>query len=196
MGHKTAMSRTLLSTANPARPLDPRIQRSRQALHAALLELLEQQPFDQITVTGLTQRAKVGYTTFFRHYQTKDELLDDVAAKEIRDLLALSVPLVLQVGSLESCRALCSHVDRRRAIWKALLTGGAGGSVRSEFLRQARGCIPPGWVSQGPVPVDVATLYSAAGTLEVLSWWLNADESVPVEEIAAMLDRLIMIPKG
>ena len=54
---------------------DARQVRSRHALHQALLALLEEKPFDQITVREISARAGTGYATFFRHYPTKEALL-------------------------------------------------------------------------------------------------------------------------
>ena len=62
-------------------PTDARQVRSRSALAAALLELLEERPFDQLTIREITARAGTGYATFFRHYPDKEALLHDVAAE-------------------------------------------------------------------------------------------------------------------
>lgn len=179
-----------------ARKPDRRIQRTQNALRQALLDLLDDLPIEQITVTEIVRRAGIGYTTFFRHYQTRDDLLGQIASREISDLLALSVPILMQVNSFESCRAICSYVDQHRGLWKALLTGGAGGMVRAEFLRQACSLIPPGFRRDNPVPVDVSTLYSSAGALEVLGWWLADPAPATVDEMARILDHLIAIPNG
>ncbi len=182
--------------AGRSREDDPRIQRSQNALRQALLELLDELPIEHITITEIARRAGIGYATFFRHYQTKDDLLGQVAAHEISDLLALSVPVLMQANSFESCRAICSYVDHHRALWRALLTGGAGGMVRAEFLRQALNLIPSGLREGHPVPIEVSTLFSSAGTLEVLAWWLDDQAPLAIDNMARILDNLITIPKG
>src|SRR5690606_8197096 len=89
-------------------PSDARQVRSRNALTGALLELLEERPFDQLTIREITARAGTGYATFFRHYPTKDALLSDVASEEIAELLARAVPILSAIDSYESTLALCS----------------------------------------------------------------------------------------
>jgi hypothetical protein len=42
--------------------MDPRILRSRQALHRAFLELLEKKSLDQITIRDIADQSGVGYT--------------------------------------------------------------------------------------------------------------------------------------
>src|SRR6202000_748732 len=102
---------------------DTRMARSRQALRTALFDLLAEKPFDQIAITEITIKAKVGYATFFRHYESKEELLNELAASEIERLFELSIPMFLKRDSAESCRALCAYVLERRDLWRALLTG-------------------------------------------------------------------------
>ena len=45
---------------------DRRIRRSKRALAAALVELTAERPFNSITVRDITDRADVGYATFYR----------------------------------------------------------------------------------------------------------------------------------
>jgi len=54
---------------------DRRIQRTRQALHAALLELIKEKDYDAISIEEITERANVGRATFYLHYKDKEELL-------------------------------------------------------------------------------------------------------------------------
>jgi AcrR family transcriptional regulator len=175
-----------------AESTDPRIQRSVGALRTTLLELLVEKSFEQISITELTARAGLSYTTFFRHFDSKEALLNDVAAALIQDLFSLSVPVVSRAGSLESCRALCFYVDEKRDLWRALLIGGASDIVQAEFVRQARLWTPVATWKHAWLPVDLATLWSARGTIHILSWWLEQDCKLPVDEMALILDRLIV----
>lgn len=169
---------------------DQRVQRSRRALREALIELLGEMPFDQITITEVTARAQIGYTTYFRHFASKEALLNDVAAVLIRDLLSLSVPVVSRAGSLQSCRALCHYVDERREIWRSLLTGGAATIVQAEFVKQAREWAPQFLWNHSWLPVDLGTIWTARSTIEILSWWLSDGDYMSVEEAAVIIERL------
>jgi AcrR family transcriptional regulator len=171
---------------------DPRIQRSLAALRGALLELLVKKAFEQTSITEITARAGLSYTTFFRHFDSKEALLNDVAAEQIQDLFSLSVPIVSRAGSFESCRALCAYVHERRDLWRSLLIGGAANIVHTEFVRQARDWAPGSGWKHNWLPVDLATLWSARSTIHILSWWLEQDSGPPVDEMALILDRLVL----
>lgn len=175
-------------------PTDARQVRSRKALTGALLELLEQKPFDQLTIREITAAAGTGYATFFRHYPTKEALLSDVASEEIAGLLALSVPMLHETNSYQSTLALCTYVAGHKQLWAALLTGGAASIVRQEFIRQARYLVPEGQPTANGLPADLGVVHGTGSTFDILAWWLAQEEDVPAETIADILHRLVIAP--
>jgi AcrR family transcriptional regulator len=69
---------------------DIKLVRNRQAkrsiisLQEALLDLMEEQPYHKISVTDLSERSGLTRSTFYAHFQTKDELLESIL-EEILD---------------------------------------------------------------------------------------------------------------
>ncbi len=175
-------------------PTDARQVRSRNALTGALLALLEEKPFDQITIREISARAGTGYATFFRHYATKEALLGDVATLEIENLLEMTLPVLDMASSAESTLALCRQVAEHRKLWSALLTGGAAGILREEFIRQARRIAVPMPRPDEWLPPDLAVVHGTGSTIDLLAWWLGQDQPYSAEEIAGILDRLIIAP--
>lgn len=66
---------------------DPRILRSTAALRAALLQLMAQKPFHDVTITDIVKQAGYNRGTFYANYGTKEELLNDMIEDKIQDLL-------------------------------------------------------------------------------------------------------------
>lgn len=168
--------------------------RTRAALRAAMLELLPECPPDQIQITDLTQRAGVGYATFFRHYATTHELFAEIAGDQIAALLGMTIPVMMESDSATSMRALCQYVHDNRALWRVLLSGGAAPTVRAEFVRQARDWARRTGGRDTPVPVDLGTVCSAGATIDALGWWLEHEGVYSVDAIAGYIDRLVIIP--
>ncbi|MCE7798293.1 TetR/AcrR family transcriptional regulator [Sphingobium sufflavum] len=184
---------TIAPIAKPAAPrggTDPRQIRSATALREALLTLLERKAFDQITVREIAAEAGVNNSTFFRHYVDKQALLDTVAADEISRLVAFSLPWG---PKLDGNRALCSYVNDRRALWKALFNGGARAAMREEYLRLSREVAAKHTGSTSWLPNDFAIICSTMLIIETISWWLSQSEPnvQSGEEIAVMLDLLL-----
>lgn len=168
--------------------------RTRETLRKALLALLEQKPFDQITIRDITERAGVGYATFFRHYAERWALLNDLVADEIRDLIALAVPTLRPIDTRAVSRVLCNYVDQHRRLWTGLLTGGSAGTMRDEFIRQAKLLPPMRSRTSGWLPADLGVVYAISALFEVLAWWLQRRRDYNVEQVAEILDRLIIAP--
>jgi AcrR family transcriptional regulator len=169
--------------------------RTRAALRDALLVLLEQKAFDQINIRDIAAQSGTGYATFFRHYETKVALLDDVAADLIGNLIGLSLPVLLKTDNTrDAARAVCRYVQDNRKIWTALLTGGAAGTMREEFLRQARQIPTMPAKHTTWLPDDLKMVYGVGATVEILAWWLRSAEGYGIEEVAEILDRLVISP--
>ncbi len=173
---------------------DARMVRTRAALRRALLALLERKHFDQITVRDIAAEAGIGYATFFRHHESKSELLDEVAKEQIATLMALAVPLLAAADTRGSCLALCRYVNEHRAIWSALLTGGAAGAMREEFIRQAMQLGARQVQRSNWLPVELGAIFGVSATVEILAWWLRQPAGFGVERIAEIVDRLVVTP--
>lgn len=177
-----------------SRSTDARVVKTRAALREALLALLEQRPFDQITIRDITNQAGAGYATFFRHYETKWALLNDLASDAFAAILELAQPLLRTTETRAAALLLCKYVDENRPLWTALLTGGAASALREELIRQA-GQTPSLPSKRGDwMPDDLRVSYGVGGMIEVLTWWLQKRRDFPVEKVAKLLDRLVIAP--
>jgi AcrR family transcriptional regulator len=63
------------SNQNKKRKKDARVIRTRDRLGDALIELMHETPFEEITVQHVLDRARVSRSTFYSHYTNKNDLL-------------------------------------------------------------------------------------------------------------------------
>src|SRR5579885_2316291 len=68
---------------------DRRVKRTQKALARALIGLTLEKGYEAITIRDITDRAEIGYATFFRHYRDKDALLKDVLDVVLDELMGL-----------------------------------------------------------------------------------------------------------
>lgn len=172
---------------------DVRVRRSREDLRTALLDLLNAKTFDDITVREIAAHANVGYTTFFRHYPSKDALLDDLAAKEIGRLTAHVLPIYDSKDPVGACLAMCAYVQAQRPLWSALLTGGAASIVREELLKRSREATST-QPESGSLPPELGSALAVAVIVELLSWWLRQPQPWPADRVAEVLYRTAIAP--
>ena len=117
-----------------------------------------------------------------------------MAEEQIGKLIALALPLLAADDTAGSCLALCNYVSDHRAIWSALLTGGAAGAMREEFIRQAMQQGTAQVQSSSWLPVELGAIYGVSATVEILAWWLRKPNDFTVEGIAEIVDRLVVTP--
>lgn len=175
-----------------SRPHDARALRSRESLRNAFLALIEERPFDQISIRDITTRAGVSYPVFFRRYESKQQLLNDIAAEEVRRLLTLTLPIFNAKMQEESLRALCRYVDEHRVLWTQLLTGGAGNIMREQFKQIALDISTTQPRTNPWLPYELGASFVVGGLFEILAWWLSQPPEYPNENIVKIIDALIV----
>ena len=67
--------------------VDRRINKSKNALKKALLQLMKEKAFKRITITQIVNLADLNRGTFYKHYSYKEDLLDDVIHDVISNLI-------------------------------------------------------------------------------------------------------------
>lgn len=62
----------------PQNVVDRRVQKTRKLLQDALIELVAERGYESVTIQELLDRANVGRSTFYAHFQDKDQLLRSI----------------------------------------------------------------------------------------------------------------------
>src|SRR5690625_5046364 len=68
---------------------DKRVLRSKRLLQESLLELMREQEIADITVTDIVAHADYNRSTFYRHYNHKEQLADDIINNQITKLIQI-----------------------------------------------------------------------------------------------------------
>jgi AcrR family transcriptional regulator len=174
---------------------DARVVRTREALREAMMALAEESPLDAITVRAIAARAGVGYATFFRHYPDKDALLADVADRLIREFLQRVAPLLQARDRRAAARSMCDFVLEHLAIYKALIAGGSGETVRAEMLRQTMLTMTAARQRKLDGPFDdVLMFHLVSSILNLLAWWLRHLDDIDAGGMAEIIDRAVLGP--
>lgn len=67
--------------------VDKRVRKTRNALKDSLISLMQKKDFRDISVTDIVETADVNRGTFYRHFQYKEELLDELIEEVLTDLI-------------------------------------------------------------------------------------------------------------
>jgi AcrR family transcriptional regulator len=174
---------------------DARVARTRALLNEAMLVLVQSKPIDDITIRELVLRAGISYPTFFRHHPDLSSVLEEVADQFLKDLLVVALPLFEGGDTSTASLAMAQYISDNWPLSRALLAGGAGGTVRQEFVRQALETAThlPGkhmlWL-----PAGLGIPHVVNATIGLLAWWLNAPEPISAAQMGALIDKLVITP--
>lgn len=95
---------------------DKRVQRTQQALFEAFTDLVLSRPYADIKVADIIEAAGVGRSTFYEHYQSKD----DVLRQSMSGLLAMLADTITPHYSQERVGFVVKHFWNNRVRANAL----------------------------------------------------------------------------
>ena len=186
----------MLSTESPKESKsDVRIQRTQRALQKALIELIIEDGYEAVSVRAITQRAQVGYKTFYRHYQDKEALLYAILADLLREgqhvLLPPTSPLAAEQNTINAFRFAHQYADLFRVLLRSpvaetliqpLITFGMAEGHR--------------FFGGGDTPDELVAYHFVAGMMYLMRWWLEQGMRYTPEEMAEYVNRLLIRPIG
>ena len=178
---------------------DRRVQRTRQLLREALISLILEQRYETITVQDILDRANVGRSTFYAHFQGKEDLLLGSFYELGQDLHAHIVEEVEQQkeAGVLSCLHLFQHAESNYSLYKAMM-GGKGIDVVVEtgteymqiYLQEQIKQL--GRNNESAVPIPVLVNYLTGALMSLLRWWLDNDMPYPPEKVDEMFRQMAM----
>jgi AcrR family transcriptional regulator len=185
------------STLKPKKKLDRRARRTRDVLGEALVSLMHEKPFHDITVQQVLDRAEVARSTFYSHYSDKDDLFfSDV--DEFFEGAARSLTLQNEASHrVAPVRELFAHVGQVKKFYAALVASGKAHDVTNLGIGHfARGIeerlqkLQPG--EAVPPALRRAVAHALAGALfSLLTWWVNCGAPNSPEQMDAIYHKLV-----
>jgi AcrR family transcriptional regulator len=174
----------------PAESHDRRVQRTREALRQALMQLMVECGWDAIDVRTLCDRANIGRSTFYQHYPNKEELLKANFAGLRDALMAQALAGPAQPGKLAFVSGLVAHVHEAQAVFRALLGRRSGHYVQDRFRELLIELVQAGTPSTERDWQATAQAHYLGGALfELLAWWLGSNRPHKPSEIEALFDQ-------
>ena len=164
-----------------------RVRRTQKLLREALVELIEERGFDALTIGELTQRAMVSRAAFYRNYQDKYDLVEQIFEEAMQPLMTAishSGPGQPQEHWVKLFEYLAEHVR----LYHALLTGKGSfwfvtkmrtslAEMTREHVHTQKGKMNLAF-EEGFVPTLLAALY-----VDAIIWWLEQGRLYSPEEM-------------
>ena len=179
--------------------MDRRQRKTRKSIYDAFEGLMKESHYSAITVAQIIDKADIGRSTFYAHFETKDDLLDQMCQEMFAHIFE---------GVNEHC---VTHADLQATDLGGVLAhllyhmrdthGGVCGKLISEgephflayFNEQLALLFSRRVELQGSVPRELYLGILVAAFAETLSWWVrNGTEASPEEVSKYYLDSMKM----
>jgi AcrR family transcriptional regulator len=173
---------------------DRRVKRTQRLLAEALISLTLEQGYDAVSIRDITERADIAYATFFRHYDDKDALLDEVV-----DVILSDMSQLLQPGPIAAEHQaavgiqIFEYVQAHSELCHVLL-GSRGKDRLIEKLQSAKQDIPL-LNTSGHIPPEIANYHFMSAGIELIQWWLDHGMPYPPEQMGRIFATLILLPR-
>jgi AcrR family transcriptional regulator len=171
---------------------DPRILRSRRMLMEALVRLLTQKEFDDISIQEIADEATLNRATFYLHYPDKNALLQAMTAARFSDLIARRGLCFSNCeGALRSIAlGVCDYLAETAGCPSQL----AKLSLESSIIPVVEGMFLEGTAHHAIAPgVDPALLATTAAwaVFGAARRWYQTPDRIPAEEMAAKIEAMV-----
>jgi len=165
---------------NSPKNVDPRVRRTRRLLRDALVSLMLEKDFASISIKEITERAEVAYITFFRHYESLDQLLMEILDEGLGELQNHIETLAKQseTSALETeGRLIFEYIGQKADLFRILFKSQSVTRIRKKVVRNIaaifqKSCLP---VARAGNPTATALLsnHIATSLLALIEWWLD-----------------------
>lgn len=173
--------------------MDRRQQKTRTAIFNAFSKLLETKRFDDITVQEIIDEANIGRSTFYAHFETKDELLRTMCTDIFRHVFAEKLPKETDhdySSGKQDLRVKLEHILYHLRENKQNLKGILGGESGELFMTYLKGYLKDTFryyldEFDKEIPEDFLLHHLSGSFAETVKWWMAEDTRHQPEEIAA-----------
>ena len=164
---------------------DRRVQRTRELLQKALIDLISERRYDAITIQDIADRANVGRTTFYLHYLSKDELFlscHEAVVSEFHSGPLYPHPLSQEeLLAPEAPAGMIAAYRHLKEAWARLypIFQGKDGPlilrrIRDLSAQEIEANLRAAFAgADSAIPLDVLANYLAGAQIALVQWWME-----------------------
>ncbi|KJD44069.1 TetR/AcrR family transcriptional regulator [Paenibacillus terrae] len=177
--------------------VDRRILKTQEALKTAVIELMTEKNFDDITIQDLSDKANVSRGTIYLHYMDKYDLLDkliETHINELRERCEAAADLDFVTGSV----IWTEYFERNYAFFSTMLASKGAPFFRNRFLEflieEFQDEVDNTKGKNEGLNKDLVVYFLASSYVGVVEWWFRNERPVThlelAEQLGALLERI------
>jgi AcrR family transcriptional regulator len=193
VGKRLSYNGVYISDTAGGTAMDRRQKKTRKAIFDAFSELIQEKNYNDITIQDIIDRADIGRSTFYSHFHTKDEMLDDMCSHIFRHISAdheNKEDTHDFSGAPNTLRDMLTHLLYHLREHKDIVSGMMLSVSHEIFIRYLdeyldrlfRGFL----IRTDGVPEEYLLDQAISGFSGTVRWWAMRDMSDSPEEICAI----------
>lgn len=175
--------------------MDRRQQKTRAAIFTAFSTLLEEKSYSKITVQEIIDTANVGRTTFYAHFETKDDLLKALCEELFGHIVSSAMDCSHTRGLYSDQNApesvschLLQHLQENKNNILGLLSCESSDLFLRYFKDSLNELIRNQFVIQNrrknkDIPQDFLVNHISGSFVEMVLWWIKGRRKQTPEEL-------------
>jgi AcrR family transcriptional regulator len=179
---------------------DRRTEKTRQSLLIALSDLMQKKRYSNITIQEIIDKANVGRSTFYAHFETKDELLS-CCIENVFEMLNQHVTYCVEQTGAQTrfvpIAELFDHVKDNSKLIKGLMNSDNSDlflckiqsywkkRIEKYLIAQFSGCYTT------RVPMEILANHITCTMFDLMKWWLNSNMPYTPQQMDAYFQELI-----
>ncbi|HEX9333935.1 MAG TPA: TetR/AcrR family transcriptional regulator [Anaerolineales bacterium] len=179
--------------------VDPRVRRTHRLLRDALVSLMLEKDYASISIKEITDRAEVAYITFFRHFESLDQLLMEVLDEGLTELIVHIETLAKhsETSALEAeGRLIFEYIKQKADLFRILFKSQSVTRVRKKIVRKIavifqKSCMPLAR-ADNQITVAILSNHIATSLLALIEWWLDNKMTPAPAEMGKVYKSLII----
>ena len=175
--------------------MDRRQQKTRAAIFSAFSALLAEKSYGKITAQEIIDAANVGRTTFYAHFETKDDLLKALCEELFGHIISSAMDCSHTHGLYSDRNVpesvfchLLQHLQENDYNILGLLSGESSGLFLRYFKDSLNELIQTQFVNQNrkhnmDIPQDFLVNHISGSFVEMALWWIKGRMKQTPEEL-------------
>ena len=168
-----------------------RVTMTKLLLKTALMELMQEKPFEQITIKELCEQADLNRTTFYLHYNDQKDVLAEIEKETMEKTVAFMENVSPDADSIDQIESFLSYVKENALVFRTLMLRSDSRPFRQEFivytLERIRGNLP---YYGDPAHERYVLTFLMEGSNHIIMEWMRQDFDLPAREVAQLIYRL------
>lgn len=178
--------------------VDRRILKSQEAIKKAVIELMSEKGFDNVTIQDISDRANVHRATIYLHYQDKFDLLDKLIEEHIHEMREIS-DWACEIDWRTATQAFFEYFERNHLFFATMLASKGAPSFRSRFLQflieEFKDEADPSEDKNHGISEEVMLRFMGTAYVGVVEWWITNGMPYPPDamanQVGVLLERVV-----